>query len=133
MTQRATTNFDDNRWIFGLLFIFLLGMIFVAVISGFDARNRPYLETITEPTAVGDKTGIGSDPRQNPAGEVLRWNRQPYFLDGNESVKLPEADVLKLSKDDTGKIDLYREDREKDPKVVLVKIGVGEFLKLAPK
>jgi hypothetical protein len=133
MNPRATVDVDNNRLIFGLMFIFLLGMVVVAVTAGLNARNRSYLETITEPTAVGDEASLGSDPRQNPTGEVLRWNGQHYFLDGNESVKLREADVLKLSKDDTGKIDLYREDGEKDSKIVLVKIGVGEFLKLAPK
>jgi hypothetical protein len=133
MIQHATAKVDENRGSFGLIIMFTVGMIAVAVTAGLDARNRSNLEIMTEPTAVGDAIGLTADPRQNPTGEVLRWNRQPYFLDGNESVKLREADVLKLSSDDSGKIDLYREEKEKVSKDVLVKIAVGEFLKLAPK
>jgi hypothetical protein len=134
MNRPATTKIEEKRGRFGLISLFVLGMIAVAISAGLDARNRSILETMTEPTAVGDELGLGSDPRQNPTGEVLRWNRRPYFLDGNESVKLREADVLKLSRDDTGKINIYRQEKEaKESNLVLVKIAPGEFLKLEPK
>ena len=91
------------------------------------------MEKITEPTAVGDPILVSFDPRDNPGREVLHWNGQPYFLQTNEPVKLPEFEALKVGTDDKGKIELYRIKKQNDLRVVLVKIKPNEFLRLTPR
>ena len=130
MNERSADKFQDDRWIYGLMGIFLFGMIVVTVSAVLDSGNRSNLEKIIEPTAAGDDVTVGSDPRQNPGREVLRWKQKPYFLESSDSMKIRESEVIKLAKDDTGKIQIYRQDTEANPNVVLVKIGAGEFVKL---
>jgi hypothetical protein len=98
-----------------------------------DGEKRLILEKVTEPTAVGDPILIDFDPRDNPGREVLKWKEQPYFLQTNGPVKLPEFDALKVGKDDKGKIELYQVQKQNDLRVVLVKIGPNEFLRLTPR
>ena len=76
---------------------------------------------------------IDFDPRDNPGREVLTWKEQPYFLQTNGPVELPEFDALKVGKDDKGKIELYQVEKQNDLRVVLVKIGPNEFLRLTPR
>ena len=108
-------------------------MSVVALSVWIDVQNRPTLEKITEPTAVGDPIITNFDPRANPGREVLRWKEQSYFLQTNGTVKLPEFDVLKVGKEDKGKIELYQVQKQNDLRVVLVKIGPNEFLRLTPR
>jgi len=98
-----------------------------------DSQNRKNLEKITQPTAVGDPVTLYFDPRDNPGHVVLNWKGQPYFLQTNEPVKLPEFDALKIGKDDKGKIELYQAKKQNDSRVVLVKTGPNQFLRLTPR
>ncbi len=111
----------------------LVLMFVVALTVWIDYRNRSNLEKITEPTAVGDPMMLNFDPRDNPGREVLNWKDQPYFLQTNEPVKLPEFDALKVGRDDKEKIELYQVKKQNDVRVVLVKIGPNEFLRLTPR
>ncbi len=122
-----------EKWVYGLMGGFLSLMVIVALTVWLDSQNRLSLEKITEPTAVGDPILPGFDPRNNPGREVLNWNGQPYFLQTNGPVKLPEFDALKVGKDDLGKIQLYQVKKQNDMRVVLVKIGPNEFLRLTPR
>ncbi len=133
MNQEAFEQSHSDRWAYGLMGGFVLLMFVVAVTVWFDCQNRPNLEKITEPTAVGDQLMLDFDPRDNPGREVLHWKGQPYFLQTNEPVKLPEFEALKVGKDDKGKIELYQVKKQNDLRVVLVKIGPNEFLRLTPR
>jgi hypothetical protein len=76
---------------------------------------------------------LGFDPRENLGREVLQWKGQPYFLQTNEPVKLPDFEALKVGKDDMGKIELYQVKKQNDLRIVLVKIATNEFLRLTPR
>jgi hypothetical protein len=133
MNHEAFDQAHADKWAYGLMGGFLLLMFFVALTVWIDFQNRSNLEKITEPTAVGDPIMLDFDPRENPGREVLNWKRQPYFLQTNEPVKLPEFDALKIGKDDNGKIELYQIKKQNDLRVVLVKIRPNEFLRLTPR
>jgi hypothetical protein len=63
----------------------------------------------------------------------LKWNNQGYFLQTNQPAKVPEFDVYKVGKDDTGSTELYQVKKQNDLQIVLVKIGHDEFLRLTPR
>lgn len=130
MNQEAFKQWHTEKWAYGLMGGFLFLTFVVALTVWIDSQNRPNLEKITEPTAVGDPVMLDFDPRDNPGREVLNWKGQPYFLQTNEPVKLPEFDALKVGKDDQGKIELYQVKKQNDLRVVLVKTGPSEFLRL---
>jgi hypothetical protein len=88
MNQVASEQSLADKWAYGLMGGFLLVMFILALTAWIDAQNRPNLEKITEPTAVGDPIFVGFDPRDNPGHEVLHWNGQPYFLQTNEPTPL---------------------------------------------
>jgi len=121
------------RWAYWLMGIFLAGMLIVSFTVWLDRQNRTKLEQISQPTAVGDPVTIRFDPRQNPGREVLRWKGQGYFLQTNELAELPDFDVRKVEKDDSGKIQLYQAPKQSDQRVVLVKVAVGQFVVLTPR
>ena len=133
MDQNANQSLPAEKWAYGLMGGFLLVMLIVALTVWIDRQNRTNLEQISEPTAVADPVTLGFDPRANPGREVLRWRGQPYFLQTNEPVKLPEFDAFKVGKDDKEKVELYQVKKQNDLRVVLVKIAPNEFLRLTPR
>jgi hypothetical protein len=133
MNREAIEHVPAEKWASGLMGGFLLLTFVIALAVWIDGQNRPILEKVTEPTAVGDPILIDFDPRDSPGREVLKWKEQPYFLQTNGPVKLPEFDALKVGKDDKGKIELYQVQKQNDLRVVLVKIGPNEFLRLTPR
>jgi len=133
MDQDANESLPAKKWAYGLMGGFLLVMLAVALTVWIDRQNRTNLEQISEPTAVADPVTLGFDPRASPGREVLRWKGQPYFLQTNEPVKLPEFDAFKVGKDDKEKVELYQVKRQNDLRVVLVKIAPNEFLRLTPR
>jgi hypothetical protein len=133
MNQEALEGSPIERWAYGLMGGFLALMFIFALTVWIDSQNRSKWERISEPTAVGDPTVVDFDPRDNPGREVLNWKGQPYFLQTNEPVTLPEFDALKIGKDDTGKIELYQVKKQNDKRVVLLKIGANSFLRLTPR
>jgi hypothetical protein len=133
MNQDQNETFPGAKWAYGLMGFFLAGMLIVALAVVLDAKNRTALETISEPTAVGDNSTLGFDPRQNPGREVLKWKGEPYFLQSNAVVQLREFEARKLSKDDSGKVQLYQVRKQSDQRIVLVKVGAGEFLPLTTR
>jgi hypothetical protein len=133
MNREAIERVPAEKWAFGLMGGFLLLTFVIALAVWIDGEKRLILEKVTEPTAVGDPILIDFDPRDNPGREVLKWKEQPYFLQTNGPVKLPEFDALKVGKDDKGKIELYQVQKQNDLRVVLVKIGPNEFLRLTPR
>ena len=120
-------------WAIRLVTGFLGLACFVAWSVWLDQANRAGDERISEPTAVADALTLSSDPREKPGNEVLRWNGQPYFLQTNEPAKIGDFDVLKVGKDDSGKVELYQAKRQKDIRLALIKIAPNEFLRLTPR
>jgi hypothetical protein len=133
MNREAFEHLPGEKWAYGLMGGFLLLTLVLALTGWIDRQNRSTFEKMSEPTAVGHPVTIDSDPRDNPGREVLRWKEQPYFLQTNEPVKLPEFDAFKVGRDDKGKIELYQVAKQNDLRVVLVKIGPNEFLRLTPR
>ena len=133
MNQEALEGSPIEKWAYGLMGGFLALMVIFALTVWFDGQNRSKLERISEPTAVGDPMVVDFDPRDNPGRQVLNWNGQPYFLQTNEPVKLPEFEALKIGKDDKGKIELYQAKKQNDKRVILLKIGPNSFLRLTPR
>jgi hypothetical protein len=133
MNQEAFEGSPIERWAYGVMGGFLTLMAISALTVWTDAQSRSKLERISEPTAVGEPAVVGFDPRDNPGREVLNWNGQPYFLQTNEPVKLPEFEALKIGKDDKGKFELYQAKKQNDKRVVLLKIGPNSFLRLTPR
>jgi hypothetical protein len=133
MNQEAFKQSHPEKWGYGLMGGFLLLTFVIAWTVWMDSQNRGNLEKIMEPTAVGDPVMLGFDPRDNPGRGVLNRKGQPYFLQTNEPINLPEFDALKIGKDDKGKIELYQAKKQNDLRVVLVKIGPNEFLRLTPR
>jgi hypothetical protein len=133
MNREGFEQLPAEKWAYGLMGGFLLVTFVVGLVVWIDGQNRSTLEKVTEPTAVGDPVMIDFDPRDNPGREVLTWKEQPYFLQTNGPVVLPEFDALKVGKDDKGKIELYQIEKQNDLRVVLVKIGPNEFLRLTPR
>ena len=133
MDQNANESLPAEKWAYGLMGGFLLVMFIVALTVWIDRQNRTNLEQISGPTAVADPVTLGFDPRANPGREVLRWRGQPYFLQTNEPVKMPEFDAFKVGKDDKEKVELYQVKKQNDLRVVLVKIAPNEFLRLTPR
>jgi hypothetical protein len=133
MNQEALEQSHLDKWAYGLMGGFLLLMAVLALTVWIDRQNRATLEKISEPTAVGDPMVVDFDPRDNPGREVLNWKGQPYFLQTNEPVKLPEFEALKIGRDDKGKFELYQVKKQNDLRVVLLKIGPNEFLRLTPR
>jgi hypothetical protein len=133
MNSENNETFPGVKWAFRLIGFFLAGALIVTLTVVLDAQNRAKLETISEPTAVGDNATLGFDPRQNPGREVLKWKGEPYFLQNNEIVQLREFEARKFAKDDSGKVELYQVRKQTDPRILLVKVGLGEFLRLTPR
>jgi hypothetical protein len=133
MNQEAFEGSPIEKWAYGVMGGFLALMVISALTVWIDGQNRSKWEKISEPTAVGDPTVVDFDPRDNPGREVLNWNGQPYFLQTNEPVKLPEFEALKIAKDDKGKIQLYQAKKQNDKRLVLLKIGPNSFLRLTPR
>jgi len=133
MNQEAFEGSPIERWAYGLMGGFLTLMMISALTVWIDGRSRSKWERISEPTTVGEPAVVDFDPRDNPGREVLNWKGQPYFLQTNEPVKLPEFEALKIGKDDKGKIELYQAKKQNDKRVVLLKIGPDSFLRLTPR
>jgi CHASE1-domain containing sensor protein len=130
----AVATIDGNsRWVYALIAGVILLMFLLALAVWLDSEQRLRLERMIEPTAVGEPVSLKVDPRENPGRSVLNWKSQPYFLRTNQLVKLPEFDAYKVGRDDSGQIALYQIKKQRDLRVVLVKIGHDEFLPLTPR
>src|SRR5689334_21003482 len=91
-----------QRWAYGLMAGFTGLLALVAGLVAWDRIHRSELEVVRQPTAVGDPPALRYDPKQNPAQEILKWNGQPYYLQINEALKIPDYDVMKVARDDSG-------------------------------
>ena len=133
MNREPLEETADGPLAYGVIggIVFLTFLIALAV--SLEAQKRTVLERMVEPTAVGDPVSVKVDPRDNPGRVVLKWNNQGYFLQTNQPAKVPEFDVYKVGKDDTGSTELYQVKNQNDRQIVLVKIGHDEFLRLTPR
>lgn len=94
------------RWAFGLGAALLLGFALVTASAIYDKAHLGALETITEPTAVGDKAYVTLASRQ--AGmTVLSWNGQPLRLADVNNVSFSDPDMRKAGMDDSHAFFIY--------------------------
>jgi hypothetical protein len=133
MNREPGEQTPDGPLAYGMIGGVLFLMFLFALAVSLEAERRPLLERMVEPTAVGDPVSLKIDPRDNPGREVLNWNNQPYFLQTNQPANVPEFDAYKVGRDDAGKVELYQVKKQKDLRVVLVKIGRNQFLRLTPR
>ena len=122
-----------QRWAYGLMAGFTALLACVAALVTWDSQHRPQLEVVNQPTAVGDPVTVQYDPKQSPAKEILKWKGEPYYLQTNEVLKMPDEEVSKFARDDSGQIQLYRAKHDPDDRIVLIKIEHGAFLKLTTR
>jgi hypothetical protein len=133
MDVDSNDQFPGASWSLRLMAGFLVLLCLVAWSVWLNQTNRTSDERISEPTAVADATTLSPDPRENPGREVLRWRGQPYFLQTNEPAKIWDSEILKVGKDDGGKVELYQAKKQNDARIVLVKTAPNEFLRLTPR
>jgi hypothetical protein len=133
MNREPVEQKPDGPLAYGVIGGVLFLMFLFALAVSIEAVKRPSLERMIEPTAVGDPMSLKVDPRDNPGREVLNWNSQAYFLQTNQPVNVPEFDAYKVGRDDAGRVELYQVKKQNDLRVVLVKIGRNEFLRLTPR
>jgi hypothetical protein len=125
--------FPGASWALRLMAGFLIFLCLVAWSVWLNQTSRTSDERISEPTAVADPITLSPDPRENPGREVLRWRGQPYFLQTNEPARIWDSEILKVGKDDGGKVELYQAKKQNDARIVLVKTAPNEFLRLTPR
>ena len=122
-----------QRWAHGLMAGFIVLFAGIAGLVVWERQHRSELEVVSQPTAVGDPVTLRYDPKQNPATEILKWRGQPYYLHSNEVLRIPDYEVTKLARDDSGRIQLYRNNDENDGRLVLVKVDHDAFLRLTSR
>jgi hypothetical protein len=133
MSLPVDNRLPGQRWAQGLMAGFVVLFAGIAGLVVWERRHRSELEVVRQPTAVGDPVTVRYDPKQNPATEILKWRGQPYYLQSNEVLKIPDYQVTKLARDDSGQIQLYRDKDENDGRLVLVKIDHDAFLRLTSR
>jgi hypothetical protein len=133
MSLPVDDRLPGQRWAQGLMAGFVVLFAGLAGLVVWERRHRSELEVVRQPTAVGDPVTLRYDPKQNPATEILKWHGQPYYLQSNEVLKIPDFEVTKLARDDSGRIQLYRDNDENDGRLVLVKVDRDAFLRLTSR
>jgi hypothetical protein len=133
MNREPVEQTPDGPLAYGVIGAVLVLMFLFALAVSLEAEKRPLLERMIAPTAVGDPVSLKVDPRDNPGREVLNWNNQAYFLQTNQPANVPEFDAYKVGRDDAGQVQLYQVKKQNDLRIVLVKIGRNEFLRLTPR
>jgi hypothetical protein len=122
-----------EKWAYGIMAGFLIGLLLMGLLVFADSRNRGTLERISQPTAVGDPITLHYDSKQNPGKEILRWKGEAYFLQTNEPLNLAESGAMKIGMDDSNQIQLYQAQKQTDKRLILVKIAPDQFLRLTPR
>jgi hypothetical protein len=130
MSLPVDDRLPGQRWAQGLMAGFVVLFAMITGLVAWERRHRSELEVVRQPTAVGDPVTLQYNPKQNPATEILKWQGQPYYLQTNAVLKIPEYQVAKLARDDTGRIQLYHDNGEGDDRTVLVKLDHDAFLRL---
>jgi hypothetical protein len=133
MVRDPDEKLPGEKWAYGIMAGFLIGLLFVTLLVFADSRNRATLERVSQPTAVGDAITLHYDPKQSPGKEILRWKGEAYFLQTNEPLRLAESDALKIGTDDSAQIQLYQTRKQTDKRLILVKIAADQFLRLTPR
>jgi hypothetical protein len=133
MNREPVEQMPDGSLAYGVIGGVLFLMFLFALAVSLEAQKRTVLERMIEPTAVGDPVSLKVDPRDNPGREVLKWKNQVYFLQTNQPADVPEFDAYKVGRDDAGQVELYQVKKQNDLRILLVKIGRNEFLRLTPR
>jgi len=119
------------KWAAGLGAALLLGFAAVTASAIYDKAHLASLETVTEPTAVGDKAFVTPASRE-PGITLVTWNGRPLRLGGVENVSASDVSMLKAGMDDTHSFFIYTgpETGAGGGSVYYLKAGNGEYLKV---
>ncbi|MEA3189324.1 MAG: hypothetical protein QOD99_3154 [Chthoniobacter sp.] len=122
----AAKNALSLRWAGGLGAALIGGFAIVAAFTCYDHLHRPELETVTEPTAVGD-----SDFIQPPAGRDAVLGRfQGKKLVASQRIKARDTRMRKAGMDDGGKFYVYRSSEPNDRDALFLKVAPEDYLRI---
>ncbi len=120
------------KWACGLGLALLLGFAAVTASAIHDKARLSSLETVTEPTAVGDSSFVTPASRE-PGMTLLTWNGRPLRLADVKNVAASDLAMLKAGMDDTHSIFIYTLSVPASAggsAVYYLKTGEGEYLKV---
>jgi hypothetical protein len=124
--------FFGAKWACGLGGALLLGFAAVTASAIYDKAHLASLETVTEPTAVGDHAFVSPVTRE-PGMTVLTWNGRPLRLGDIKNVSASDPDMLKAGMDDSHAFFIYTwsiPQAAGTSGVYYVKARDGEYLKV---
>lgn len=104
--SEAPAPFFGAKWAVGLGGVFLLGFAAVTASAVYDKAHLSTLETITEPTAVGD-TAFDNPAARTLGMPVVTWNGQPLRLADMNNISASDPDMRKAGMDDTHTYFIY--------------------------
>ncbi len=126
-------NKEASRALFGEKTALALGGALVAgyalftALAAADKNERPRLERIDSPTALGDPVAPFITPEQGIPAVTLAGT--PLYAGGHEGFR--DEEILKAGMDDTGKIPLYRlSDQGKGPATTLLRAAPRDYILL---
>ena len=117
------------KWAAGLGVALLLGLAAVTASAVYDKAHLGSLETVTEPTAVGDKAFFTPASRELGV-TVLTWNGRPLRLGDIKNVRASDVGMLKAGMDDTHSFFIYTGPETAKGDVYYLKVAGGEYLKV---
>src|SRR5260221_11600806 len=88
-----------GKWAYGLMLVFLVSLVGVSWAVAVDWQIRHELESISQPTAVGDPIAVVVDAKRDQAKAVVRWKSTPYYPVQSGLSALPEYKALKVGMD----------------------------------
>jgi len=118
-----------GKWAAGLGVALLLGLAAVTASAIYDKAHLSSLETVTEPTAVGDKAFVAPASRELGI-TVLTWNGRPLRLADVNNVTAFDIGMLKAGMDDTHSFFIYTGPATGGGSVYYLKASDGEYLKV---
>jgi hypothetical protein len=102
----AETPMFGAKWAFGLGAALLVGFAGVMASAIYDKVHLSSLETISEPTAVGDKAYVTLASRQLGM-TVLTWKGLPLRLADLKNISASDPDMRKAGIDDSDAFFIY--------------------------
>ena len=127
------------RWALALGGVLLAGFLIIIVCAAVDRGRRGNLETVSQVTAVEDKTyySIPSIGAERP-GAAVRLGDRSLFLVSPIIVGLHDSDARRVAIDSTTGLTIYRTDvsravsANEQGDTYLLKVDTGKYVKVRP-
>ncbi len=108
--------------------LLLVGLAVLSGIAAWDRANRPRLEVLTEPSAIGDPVVFTL-----PEGGEVSVQIQGVRMVVERPIERSDGVMYKAGHDDTGTIPVYRRMREgRLQSTYYLRTGPGHYLVLKP-